>query len=1025
MCKLRFPQAFIVNLAVWLFAATYFVATAIAEDAPSYSRDVRPILAKRCFVCHGPDEDAREGDLRLDTAEGATADLGDHRAITPGVPDQSEAIARIFSTDDDRMPPPDSKMAMSDEEKETIRRWIVAGATYEEHWAFVSPQTVEIPTVQNEGSVKNAIDNFVFVRIEQAGLQPSAEADRYTLVRRLYLDLIGLPPTVAQADAFLNDNRPDAYDRLVDSLLDSPHYGERWARLWLDLARYADTNGYEKDRPRSMWAYRDWVINALNNDMPFDQFTIEQIAGDLLSNATRAQKIATGFHRNTMLNEEGGVEVEQFRFESILDRVNTTGTVWLGMTIGCAQCHSHKYDPVTQEEYYRLFAFLNNTDEPTLSLTEPEIQQQRDESRRQIAELEDALELQWPSGSDQPTFKAAFQQWLAEERALARHWETPRPAGATSNKGTTFTVLEDNSLLAGGNYPNNDVYIIEVETDLPRITALRLEVLPHESLPAGGPGRAPISIGKIITQGDFLLSEVEVQAFPRDVDAEPVSVTLVNASQDHAYEKSSAAAALDGNLDTGWRIGDATGKPHHAVFPFAEPIVYKGGARFVVKLHQIYIHNMTIGRLRLSVTSDSLPVDATGVPADVEATLLLEQEQLTEEQTHEIRRQFLLDSPLLAEPRKSIDTLRREIPQYESTLVMQERSPENARHTHLRERGEYLKPREEVTPGVPAMLHALPEDAPLNRLALARWLVDKRNPLVARVVMNRHWQAFFGAGIVRTTEDFGTQSSPPTHPKLLDWLAREFMDGGWSLKNMHRLIVTSATYRQQSLVTPTLLQNDPENLLLARGPRFRVDAEMVRDIALVASGLLYPKIGGPSVFPPQPEGVTNLSYGQFKWETSQGPDRYRRGLYTFAKRTTPYAMFGTFDGPSGETCVVRRSRSNTPLQALTLLNDAGFVEAARTLALEELTNGPPTNEARIIDIFRRFLTRQPDAEELAAIVQFHDEQLARFVAGTLNAAKVAGVVDEQLPVNVEPTELAALTTVVRVVLNFDETITKE
>jgi len=1001
---------FISHVPVFLIAVTWLITPTIAEDPLSYSRDVRPILAKRCFVCHGPDEAAREADLRLDSMEGATADLGGYRAIVPGDPDQSEAITRITSSDDDdRMPPPEAKMEMSDLEKETIRRWIAEGATYEQHWAFIAPQNAEIPTVQSIDQVKNSIDHFVLARIEQAGLQPSPEANRYTLVRRLYLDLIGLPPTVAEADAFVNDSRPDAYDRLVDTLLDSPHYGERWARLWLDLARYADTNGYEKDRPRSVWAYRDWVINALNDDMPFDQFTIEQLAGDLLPNATLDQQTATGFHRNTMLNEEGGIEVEQFRFESIIDRVNTTGTVWLGVTIGCAQCHSHKYDPISQQEYYRLFAFLNNADEPTLDLPDPSIEQQRTEARQP------QLETEWPSGPDQPRLEDELQGWLASKREVARHWETLHPMIATSSKGTTFTVLEDDSLLAGGNYPNNDVYTIEIETDLPRITALKLEVLPHESLPAGGPGRAPISVGEIITKGDFLLSEIEVQAFPRHGTADPVSVSLVDASEDYAKEKSSAALALDGNFDTGWRIGDETGKPHHAVFPFAEPITFNGGARLVVKLHQIYIHNMTIGRFRLSATSDSLPIKAAGVPANIEVALLLPEDQRSDEQHREMRYQFLLDSPLLAEQQKAIDTLRREMPQYETTLVMQERAP----------RGEYLKPREEVTPGVPEMLHSLSADAPLDRLALARWLVDDRNPLVARVVMNRHWQAFFGAGIVRTTEDFGTQSSPPTHPKLLDWLALEFMNRGWSLKTMHRLIVTSATYRQQSYITPELLERDPENLLLARGPRFRVDAEMVRDIALVAAGLLHPKIGGPSVFPPQPEGVTNLSYGTFKWETSQGPDRYRRGLYTFAKRTTPYAMFGTFDGPSGETCVVRRNRSNTPLQALTLLNDSGFVEAAQSLALKAIIDGPPTTEARIVDIFRRFLTRPPDAEELDAILKFHDEQLTRFSAQTLNAAEVAGMVDKQLPANVALEELAALTTVVRAVLNFDESITKE
>ncbi|MFV2070678.1 MAG: DUF1549 domain-containing protein, partial [Pirellulales bacterium] len=480
-----------------------------AKESVQFTRDVRPILAKHCFVCHGADEEAREADLRLDTAEGATADLGGYQAVAPGKTEASELVTRIFSDDDQERMPPEG--TLTDHEKETLRQWIAEGAEYQTHWAFVAPVRPPLPEVANRDWACNPIDPFVVAQLERAGLAPSPEADRRRLLRRLTLDLTGLPPTPAQTAALLADRHPLAYQRLVDRLLASPHYGERWARPWLDLARYADTNGYEKDRPRSMWAYRDWVIRALNRDMPFDRFTIEQIAGDMLPGATCDQKIASGFHRNTMLNEEGGVEVEQFRYESIIDRVNTTGTVWLGMTVGCAQCHTHKYDPLTQKEYYRMFALLNNADEPELPLPDPVIARRRAETGEKIDRLERELEAHWPAGSRDEQTKAALDrhlgEWIAEKRKRVSRWTPLRAVKTSSKKGTTFTVLDDLSLLAGGNCPNNDVYTVEFETGMGPITALRFEAIPHESLPRSGPGRAPTSIGEIILEGDFLLSE--------------------------------------------------------------------------------------------------------------------------------------------------------------------------------------------------------------------------------------------------------------------------------------------------------------------------------------------------------------------------------------------------------------------------------------------------------------------------------------------------------------------------------------
>lgn len=1011
---------------------------AVSADRPlDFARDVRPILAAKCFACHGPDEEAREADLRLDTLEGATADLGDYRAVVPGKPDESELVRRIESDDPDEvMPPPDSKLTMTDRERRVLRDWIAQGARYDRHWAFVAPVRPPLPRVADPDHwIRNPVDAFVLARMRQAGLQPSPQADRTTLIRRVYLDLIGLPPTPAQVHEFLGDSRPDAYERLVDRLLASPHYGEKWARPWLDLARYADTNGYEKDRPRTIWPYRDWVIRALNADMPFDQFTIEQIAGDLLPHPTLDQLVATGFHRNTMFNEEGGVDTEQFRYESVIDRVNTTGTVWLGMTVGCAQCHSHKYDPVSQAEYYRLFAFFNNADEPKLKIPDAEIERRQAEHDREYARRLARLEQQWP-GKDEAGRRQAieerFRTWLAEKEPQAHRWVVLEPQVAVAAKGTTFDVLPDDSLLAGGDLPNQDIYQIAFQPAGQEMTAIRLEVLPHEDLPAGGPGRSPITVGDIIGEGDFLLSEIEVYRVPASIPydrAAPLEkapptwqrVPIEEASASYAKEKCEPALALDGNLDTGWRIGKLAGEAHHAVFSFAEAIAFEPGDRLVVRLNQAYIHNMILGRFRISATSDSGPVLSSGVSAEAEAALLVPASQRSETQRRALRRAFLWVAPELEEARAELREFRRRRPRSLTTLIIRERRPRDARVAHRHHRGEYLQPREVTTPGTPAFLHPLPANAPRNRLTLARWLVDPANPLVARVTVNRHWQELFGRGIVRTSEDFGTQSSPPTHPRLLDYLAVEFVESGWSVKRLHRLMVTSSTYRQSSRVSAGQRAKDPENLWLARAPRLRLDGETVRDVILAASGLLTTRIGGPSVFPPQPAGVTSLSYGALEWKTETGADRYRRGIYTFTKRTAPYAMFTTFDGPTRETCIVRRGRSNTPLQALTLLNDVVIMEAAQGIARELARSDRPL-ETRIADLFERFVSRVPSEREWKAMSAYwqavrndlqHKPDAARKLIGT----------DETLGDD-ELAARAAWTALARAVINLDETVNR-
>ena len=781
----------------------------------------------------------------------------------------------------------------------------------------------------------------------------------------------------------------------------SPHYGERWARIWLDLARYADTNGYEKDRPRSIWPYRDWVVRALNADMPFDRFTVEQIAGDLLPGANLDSKIATGFHRNTMVNEEGGIDVEEFRFQSIVDRVGTTGAVWLGLTVGCAQCHNHKFDPITQREYYQLFALLNNADEPEQEVPQPEVAIARAAIERGIAELQEQTSRQF----DEQKFAA----WCESAAKSARRWTFIAPASVDSNGNATMTVLADQSVLASGDKPNQDTYVVELVADLPRVTAIRLEVLPHESLPRQGPGRAPL-----FSEGDFLLGEFSLASLAAGVE-QPSAIALAGATHSFATEKTSAALATDGDLDTGWSIKGRTGQPHQAVFPLAQPIEPAAVARLRVTLEQRYIHQMTIGRFRLSLSGDATP-QAVDLPAEIESILVLQPSERTSEQLAQLKAYYATIAPELAELNKQLVESRSKLPDHPTTLVLEEREPQHARITRLAHRGEFLSPRDPVAPGVPAVLHSLPAE-PANRLALARWLIDRRNPLVARVTMNRHWQYFFGRGLVRTTEDFGVRGEAPSHLELLDFLATEFMERGWSFKQMHRMIVTSATYRQSSAVGPLARAHDPDNITLARGPRVRVEAEMVRDLALGASGLLSPKLGGASVFPPQPPGVTELAYGGGGgWPTSKGSDRYRRGLYTHSKRTSPYAAFGTFDAPSGETCLVRRERSNTPLQALTLLNDSVFVETSQALARRVmLATSETTDRARLM--FRLCLTREPSDAELHDLQTFFESQRSRLAADSASATAITG--------GDPAADLAAWTLVARAITNLDEFISKQ
>jgi hypothetical protein len=848
------------------------------------------------------------------------------------------------------------------------------------------------------------VDRFVLARLEGEGLAPSPEADRYALARRVSLDLIGLPPTPEETDAFVNDPRPDAYERLVDRLLATPQYGERWARRWLDLARYADTNGYEKDRNRSIWPWRDWVIRALNADQPFDQFTIEQLAGDLLPNPTRDQLVATGFHRNTMLNEEGGIDPLEYRFHAMTDRVATTGVTWLGLTVGCAQCHTHKFDPITHREYFQMMAFLNNADELELDLPEAGAAERQKANAEKAAKLIANLPQKWPGAADarQQTIDDRFAEWLQRERDRTVQWIPLTPDELKANLAF-LKVQPDASVFASGDMTKSDTYDLTFRSVPSGVTAIRLEALPDERLPRHGPGRVFYEG----PAGDFFLSEIT--AFRGGE-----KVVLTQPTHSFAAAKFPSEKALDGDAQSGWSIDGGQGRKHEAVFKLATPLAEAG--MLSVKLLFERYYAPALGRFRISVTTDPRSAEARDLSDDLTALLARTDAELTAEQRAQLLEQFLLDAPELAAEVKTIRELTKPS-KHTTTLIFQERPAESPRATTMYRRGEFLQPADRVEPAVLTVLNPLPANAPPNRLSFARWLVSPEHPLTARVTVNRQWAALFGRGLVKTTEDFGFQGEMPSHPELLDWLAREFVAQGWSMKKLHRLLVTSATYRQSSRVTPELLARDGENVLLARGPRGRLEAEMIRDSALRAAGLLSPKMGGPGVYPPQPPGVSEVAYGSPKWNASTGEDRYRRAIYTFAKRTAPYAMFTSFDAPTGEACLARRDVSNSPLQALTMLNDIVFIEAAQALGTE-LAKKQGSVESRIDELFRRCLTRPPADDEYAELERFLATQKHRFEASELDAKAVAGPGEGDL------NERAAWTVLARAVLNLDEAITR-
>jgi len=959
-CFLKFFCTLIVFRS-WVAALLLPVGSLMAVD---FQRDVRPVLAAHCFKCHGPDKKTRKAKLRLD--------------MRPSDDVLGELVQLINHADaDEVMPPPKAKKPLSDAQKQTLRDWVKEGAIYTEHWAFIPPKASALPKVKQANWPRNGLDYFILGQLESEDRVPSPKADRYRLIRRLSLDLIGIPPSPEEVRKFVNNQHPDAYEQLVDALLARPEYGEHWARLWLDLARYADTNGYEKDRPRSIWPWRDWVINAINSDMPFDQFTIEQIAGDMIKNATQAQHVATGFHRNTMVNEEGGIDPLEFRFYAMVDRVNTTSTTWLGLTMGCAQCHTHKFDPVPHQSYYEMMAFFNNTAEPEWAVVTPEQDQKRLNLEKQISEKLANISVN----------EEKFKGWLQAEQESSVLWQFLKPVSFKSNLGW-MELQPDGSLFIQGDTAKHDTYELELADFPASITALRIEVLPDHRLPKGGPGRAYYEGPK----GDFFLSELKLLA-----DGKPVAFS--GGSENYAKQwigkgKPGAMAALDGDLQTGWSVSGREGKPSQAVWQFAKPLAAK---TLKLRLDFSRHYSASLGRFRVSVTTSRRGPKARDFPAEIE--MLFTKGKLNQDEQESLRNYYIENSKDMAKARKPIEALRKQISRGVTTLVMQERPAAHTRMTHRHHRGEFLSPREAVSPRVLPFLPPLEKGMLRNRLGFAQWLVDEENPLTARVVVNRHWASFFGHGLVITPDDFGYTGAAPTNPELLDWLAIQFMSEGWSPKKLHRLIVASATYRQ------------------ARSARYRLSSEQIRDTVLSVSGLLHQKLGGPSVFPPQPKSMGEGIYGGGGWRTSNGKDRYRRSLYTYKKRSMPFAMHDTFDGPSHETCVAKRETSNTPLQALTLLNDPFFNEAAQKLgqwAEEQEEKEAVTLKA----LFEKCMTRSPDRKEQEALMGFYQRQLNRFAKGELEAGKIAGKGEGEV------NQRAAWTALARVILNTDEFITR-
>ena len=1123
-----------------------------------FNRDIKPILSNKCFTCHGPDKEERKANLRLDTRAGAMADLGGYSAVTPNNTGTSELIKRVVTSDEDYlMPPADKGKRLTQREVQLLKDWIAQGAEYDVHWSYAVASKPEIPTASSSKWARTPVDQFVLRRLHARGLKPSPEADRWTLARRASIDLIGLPPSVEELKRFVDDRKPNAFERYVDHLLKKKAFGEHWARMWLDLARYADSAGYPSDPGRTIWAYRDWVIKAFNDNMPFDQFTVEQVAGDMLPDPTESQMIATAFHRNTMTQNEGGTSDEEFRNEAVVDRVNTTMAVWMGTTMACAQCHTHKYDPITQHEYFSFHAILNNTEDsdkkderPLFSFYTAEQKQERKSWETELASLDKAL------ANPTKGWLKGLEQWQSQF-AAGLEWHAPKPLLARSQKKTKLEIRTDDSVFAkAGKGP--DSYVVEIPLAAGVLSAVRIEALTDDQLPGKGPGLAkggnfvinqvvaqivpsPNSrrVGRIVrvelpgkqpfvhlaevqvfsgetnvalagvarqsgtyadavaaraidgnTDGDYknksvshsagkgpvdfwevdlkdtfeidrivvwnrtdgktqsrlknytvrlmdkqrseVWSKTEANTFPKDktfvVDG-PTTIRFRTAIA--SYEQSgltaSAVIAAKASRDKGWGVGGKTGKAHQLSLIPADRVAVPKDAKLRLIIRQTSKYNdHLLGRFRIQTTGDKRVEQWLKIPGNVLVALGTDGESRTDKQNSIISDYFVRNiSSTTRNQRSRLASLKKSIAAQKkiSIPVMKELAGDMARTNRVQLRGSYQNLGDEVHPALPASLGPAIKEGKPNRLTMAKWLIDRDNPLTARVTVNRYWENIFGTGLVRTSEEFGSQGEQPSHPELLDWLAVEFMDTGWDSKRFLKMLVTSAAYRQSSKVTPELLEADPGNRLISRGPRFRATGELLRDQALLVGGILSSKMYGVPVRPERPKLGVNTAFGKGNdWETSKGEDRHRRSVYTEVRRNSPYPSFSTFDAPNREVCTIRRSRSNTPLQAFVTLNDPVFVEAAQGLARRILNDGGKNDDERLEFAFLACTSRPPSKHEKLRLRPLISEAREVYGSDAPLAKQMATVPLGEPGQKSDYTELATWTTVANVVLNLDEMI---
>lgn len=978
-----------------------FARSLIATEPVDFSLQIRPVLSEHCFHCHGPDETHREAGLRLDSMESAMDGSNGSPAIVPGKPLESELWKRIVSTDETQvMPPPSTHKTVSPEQRQRIHDWIEQGAKWGEHWAFEAPAVRPLPiSIEVDSWAKSPIDAWVLSKMKQIGLMPAPVADARTLCRRIHFDLIGLPPSLDRMNAFVTEYQRDplmSIERLIDELQERPEFGEHWARMWLDLSRYADTKGYEKDLSRDMWPFRDWVIGAFNQDMPLDQFTTELLAGDMLPQATESQRIATAFHRATLANDEGGTDDEEFRVAAIKDRVDTTVQVWMGLTMGCAKCHTHKYDPISIEDYYRFYAIFNQTedadrydDEPRLPLPEYAQQKRLTDATAQSAKLKIAV-------------REAREANLKQE---LQRWTVPKVLAASSEKGAELAIQPDGSVLASGKRPDTDTYVLELELPPGTYRVLKLEALTSiASETTGTHSSSQVEmVGRNPADPNFVLNEFTIVPKPTATSSSEASVPISFSESKASAEQGGwpVQGIVDGKKETGWAIGNKKNEPHWALLAFQQPLVVAQASRYQVSMSQQFGGGLLMQRVRISFADRS--VDES-IPQESEA---------------------------LAQANKNWITFESEIQKLRDTIpklpILRELPTDKLRVTKIHNRGSFLDQTAVVQASLLSRFHFDSNRSGASvptRLDAAQWLMSNENPLTARVMANRIWAQLFGRGIVETEEDFGSQGSLPTHPELLDYLAIEYRDTHlWSLKKLLKQIMLSNTYQQAFVVDENRTANDPRNLFYSRGPRLRLSAEAIRDNALAIAGQLSNKRGGPPVMPPQPDGLWRSTYSGAKWVTSAGADRYRRGIYTFWKRTTPYPSMETFDSSTREVCQIRRITTNTPLQALVTMNDPVYVDASIAFAQRVLARSEPASDR--IDLAFQLATGRPaDSTEIQRLTNLVGEATAYFESNPEEAKQLLSQSQVERIASIGDIELAAWSIITSVILNLDEVLTK-